>query len=300
MRKRRLLLVAHNYEDNRESFKEVARRVRERAPHISVEVVQDNRYRRRSWRWITRPTLAVSMAPLKNFKLRRGVVATTQRASKSFEMERLESAGVPVPRWQHIQEDQPPDLADYGPYVVVKPNRGSKGAEIKLARKGRVRWKPEDATNGGRLVQEFIYTGEWPISYRVSVLFGRVLYAVRSEANHARVPLRGPDHAPGASIVATAKDATYTLEDSPDVLDLARRAAAAFPDRPIVGVDMIRAHDSGRLYVLEINGGGYTWGFTSQAGRGVQSDHGIDLAGQFDGYAVAAEALIEAVETRAR
>ena len=63
---------------------------------------------------------------------------------------------------------------------------------------------------------------------------------------------------------------------------------------------MIRDHGSGKLYVLEINGGGYTWGFTSEAGRGIQSDHGIDLAAQFDGYTVAAEALIEAVENRAQ
>jgi len=298
--RKRLILVAHSYEDHRESFKEVARRVRERAPHIGVEIVQDDRYWKRSWRWMLRPTLAVSMAPLKSFKLRRGTIVTTRRASKVFELEQLQRAGLPVPRWQHIREERPPDLSDYGPYVVVKPNLGSKGAGVKLVRKGRVRWKPEDAENGGRLVQEFIYTGPWAVSYRVTVMFGHVLFAVRSEANHGRTPLRGPDHSPGASIVATAKDAVYTLEDSAEVLELGRRAGVAFPDHPIVGVDLIREHATGKLYVLEINGGGYTWAFTSRAGRGVQNDHGIDLAGQFDGYTIAADALIEAVETRAR
>ena len=300
MQRRRLLLVAHNYADNRESFEAVIHRVRARAPHIDARIVFDKKYRWQSYSWMTRPTLAVSMAPLSRFRLRRGELLTTRRASKVFELERLEGAGLPVPRWQLLREGEAPDLAGYGPYVVLKPNKGSKGAQVKLARRGRVRWKPEYEELGGRIAQVFIYTGRWPVSYRVTVFLGRVLFAVRSEGNHARVPLEGPDEAPGQSIVSTAKDSTYTLASDEDVIALGRRAAQAFPDRPILGVDIVRDHATGELSVLEINGGGYTWGFTSVAGRGIQRDHGIDLAGQFDGYTVAAEALIDAVNSRAR
>ena len=48
------------------------------------------------------------------------------------------------------------------------------------------------------------------------------------------------------------------------------------------------------------NGGGFTWSFTSDAGRAIQEAGGFKLADQFGAYDIAADALIEAVRQRAR
>ena len=63
-------------------------------------------------------------------------------------------------------------------------------------RRDRVRWKPVVTSAAGPslrlLVQEFVYTGAWPVSYRVNTLFGRVMYAMMIRGNPARPALRGP------------------------------------------------------------------------------------------------------------
>ncbi len=61
-----------------------------------------------------------------------------------------------------------------GPYVVVKPELGRKGAEIHIKRAGRVRYRPPESFPVGHpvrkaplIAQRFIYTGKWPSNFRV-------------------------------------------------------------------------------------------------------------------------------------
>ena len=81
--------------------------------------------------------------------------------------------------------------------VVRKPDYGAKGAEVRIVKRERVRWKRVVTSAAGPspalLVQEFIYTGLWPVSYRVNTLFGRVLYCLRLTGNTNRPVLRGPN-----------------------------------------------------------------------------------------------------------
>jgi len=63
---------------------------------------------------------------------------------------------------------------------------------VKVYRRNRVRWKPRATgigrkeDNDDRIVQEFIYTGPWPTSYRVVTLFGTSLVAYRVDADRDR------------------------------------------------------------------------------------------------------------------
>ena len=49
---------------------------------------------------------------------------------------------MPIPKWALMTKTKRPDLSNFGDYVVTKPDHGGRGAEVKIKRRGRVRWKP--------------------------------------------------------------------------------------------------------------------------------------------------------------
>jgi len=139
-----------------------------------------------------------------------------------------------------LSEHEKPDLSDFGPYVIVKPDVGARGATVKVVRKDRVRWKPpafvSDACKGSPdlLVQEFIYTGPWPVSYRVQTLFGEALACLRMQADTARTPLHERygfrESGGGRTIVATSKGCSSRAWEDKELIGVAERAHAVFPE----------------------------------------------------------------------
>jgi len=263
-RRKNLYLVVHSPTAQRDVFTRMARGVEELAPHIRARVVRDRNSRTRKWARIRRPCLTVSWVELQKYRPLRGPVVAGKRLGKIDDMARLKQAGVPVPRWCVLRSDENTDLSAFGDHVVVKPNHGGRGAGVIVDRGERVRSWPVEHDRGGRIAQEFIYTGPWPVSYRVSVFFGRVLFCARIEANHDRPALDSPDRigaGAAVSVVSTQLGFSSTLEADEEVMALARQVAVAYPDIPLLGVDVIREHGTGRLFVLESNPAGYTWRF---------------------------------------
>jgi len=140
-----------------EPFFTLARHVREFDPEIRPYVITYDRqlvkriYRNMLSRFILprRRTLTFSPAPAK-IRLRRGVLYQGQRILKSLQYAALERRSIPVPRWVLLTKEQQPDLRGFGPYVVVKPDRGGVGAEVRIMRKGRVKWRPVATDFAGR------------------------------------------------------------------------------------------------------------------------------------------------------
>jgi hypothetical protein len=182
---------------------------------------------------------------------------------------------------------------------VTKPDFGARGAEVRLERAEHASWKPprtEAALELGgrfnpRVAQQFIHTGPWPSSYRVTTLFGTALLCLRVEASHARAPLDDPRDPRGQSIVSSGRGCTFQLCRDANVLDLAQRAHAALPDAPLLGIDIVREAATRKLYVVELNSIGYTWLFSSPTGVRLQREHDLDLEGQLNGRRRAAEVL---------
>ncbi|MEP9385922.1 hypothetical protein [Mesorhizobium sp. KR9-304] len=224
---------------------------------------------------------------------------------KSGEYRRLAGAGVPVPRWAVIAPDTALDPDDWGPYVVEKPNYGALGAHVRIKRTGRVKYKPPEQLDnahygrrGGMLVQEFIYTGEWPQSFRVTTLLGTVILCYHQTTVGRGNPLSGRwNHGKdaGPSIVSNTKEMKVTLTQDRDIISLCEDAhRSAFPDIPLLGFDVIRDADSGKLYILECHAHGPTWPFSSDTARSIQEKNGIDFVSQFNALKTCANILAEA------
>jgi hypothetical protein len=302
--RRALILVTNPAVNTDADFAELAGWISELSPETAVFVLPDAEHADTIAQVPDLPTLTVSPAPVRRLRPRRGPLFQGQHVAKSEEYRALERIGIPVPRWSRVLPGKPARLVGFGPFVVTKPDFGARGADVRIERRDLVQWtapRTELAQQLGgpynpRLAQEFVYTGRWPQSHRVATLFGTALLGFRVEAAHSRQPLaaRGSFH--GQSIVSSGRGCTFELFADPEIVSLAERAHAAFPRVPLLGVDILRDADTGRLFVIEVNSLGFTWHFSWPTADQVQSQFGRDLNAQFNGRRRAAAVLVEACE----
>lgn len=294
-------LVAHAGHTTVEDLKTVAAVARAHDRRVHPTVLKD-RSHRLSKHWMARrPSLFFAARPLKRFVPVRGRVFPAAGLTKSEECRRLVAAGIRIPRTAILTKHEKPDLSDFGPYVVVKPDIGARGATVKIVRNGRVRWKPpafeSDVYEGSSklLVQDFVYTGRWPTSYRVQTLFGEALACVQVQADQDRTPLLDryafKESGGGLSIVASSKGCGLSLCDDEELIDIAERAHALFPECALLGVDLIREVPSGDVYVLEVNSRGGTWMLSTPR---LNEACGADVAQQRGGLERAGRLLADA------
>lgn len=251
-----------------------------------------------------RPTLSIEMDRLKWLQPMRGARLVHQRMGKIKQLAALEAAGLPIPKWVEIVPGTKLDPAVWGPYVVVKPSRGARGAFVRITKTGRVSYTdpvdyPEDhpGRRAPMLAQRYVHTGRWPKAFRVLTYLGRPLMAIRYEGRKDFTPLERPDgfrHGQGESIVASAKGCTIALAADQDVLDLAVQTHAVFPTIPSLGVDILRDEATGMLHLIEINPSGNSWMLCGTTGREMQKQFGLNFYEQFGALDVIAEASIEA------
>lgn len=297
-----LVMVARRREPHvLRDFREVAAICRHIAPDIRPIAIFDAPSSQLRYSFFLRPTLIFALRRLLFYHPFNGALRSSKLLPKSEEYRRLQGIGIRVPRWRLLTRRHSPAVADLGRYVVSKPDYGGLGADVRIRRAGRVRWAPSNtpvrfASRSAIIAQEFIYTGPWPVSYRVSTLFGRALYSQRAEGSHQRRPILGPESFTTSSVTATHQGCSFALDNDREVIELAERAHAAFPDIAFLGVDILREMPSGRLFVLEVNSAGADWHFSSLRGTAIQAFAGIDYASQFGGLQRVAEILIE--ETR--
>jgi hypothetical protein len=211
-----------------------------------------------------------------------------------------------VPDWIQIRPGVTLEPKVWGDYVVIKPDHAAKGADIKIKRTGRVRYKPSPASDSDHpasqaplLAQRFVYTGRWPNNYRVVTFFGRALMSWHCEAKHSFRPLetryafRGGADGGGITIVSNKMGSSYRLSAEPDVIALAERAHSAFAEQPVLGTDIVRDVETGELQVLETNPRGDAWLMSSDTGISIQNDNQIDFACQFNAIDIAVDVLID-------
>jgi hypothetical protein len=304
-----LVLVNQANKQKLSDFVEIRRYVCELAGDIAVHIVDT---KQDDWPLAdlvaARPTMTVSPMPIRRFRSPRGPVYQGFEFPKCDQYEKLRRDGMPVPDWQRIEPGSSFDPGCWGPYVVVKPDLGRCGAEVRIMRTSRVRFRPPDgfapdhpARKAPMLVQRFVYTGPWASSYRVVTLFGKALLCWHCEIDHRFRPLEARyDFARegGVTIVSNKKSSVYSLSFDDEVIALAEAAHRSFPEQALLGHDVARDVETGELFILECNPRGDAWLFSSPTGVGIQQDHGLDFYAQFGGLARAARILVR--ETRKR
>lgn len=185
--------------------------------------------------------------------------------SKTYEVQQLEAAGLPVPRTVQCftMEDFRDAVKSFGYPVVLKGVHGGLGRYVYLIKtEARLREIVSTKHRGFWSLQEYLSTDSdirvLTIGYRAIGAMRRVIPAGDFRANIA-VGGRG-----------------LHIPLTPDIQDLAERASRALR-REFAGVDIIES--GGRLYVLEVN---QHPGFEA-----FEAATGIDVAAKFIVYATA-------------
>ncbi|MEM7442933.1 MAG: hypothetical protein AAF414_06345 [Pseudomonadota bacterium] len=305
MAERNLLLHYFPKVASRPDLEAIAERIGQRAPEIHVEVLATTQPHPVTMvRATSRPTLSVEFNRAKYFRLLRGrALRQWYKSPKSKQYRVLGEAVLPVPKWAKITPDLKLDPAEWGDYVIEKPDRGTTGNDVSIVPTNEIRYRPpKDMEKGhsgrvaGMLVQRLVYTGERPVSHRVATLFGTPIIALRYEGGGSRLFADGgggariPTDAPAISIAEGSRITTFHDEE---ILALARKIHAAFPDVPVLGTDIIRNPDDGSLWILEVNPDGNSWPLGSEYGLLMMERDGVDLYGQFNGLDLAADVLID-------
>lgn len=277
---RRNLILIHRGPEYEQDFREISEKVFVLDPEITIYSLATgttDQLPEAAWQ---RPTLTVALNSKFNLKIRRGPVLSNYQVRKLAQHRIFREADIPTPPTQEFRIGMTLDPILFGEFVILKPmslRLTSSGKGIHLFRRRNLEKMtakdfPADhlvhRDAEGYLVQKFIDTGERVSDNRVSTFFGRVLYANCATARTLRPDLRqiGTDLC-GTAISSLVMESDWRWHADEDTLQLAQKVHAAFPDIPLLGTDILREADTGKLYVLECNPGGNTWHFSSPTGR---------------------------------
>lgn len=293
-----LVLIPENGMTGPDDCRDIARRINARQDRVAASVCLRRHVGLLQWRYALRPSLYVAWYEAKRFRPVRGVCRHGLSMSKSRQYRVMEAAGIPVLPWTPIEPGRRYAVADWGKFAIVKPDVGARGRDVRIRRTGRVRYEKDCAGDVPHLLQKFAYTGADPVSYRVLTFFGEPLLAHRNENPqsddvHVRIGGGADGELGGYNPVATSASGRVVLDDDPEILQAAVAVATrAFPDIPVLGIDLVRDAASGRVYCLEANPYGSTWHFSSETGRRMQAANAIDFQAQFGAFDRAADILI--------
>lgn len=305
---RNLVLVHRPGSQDVADFIRIRELIGERAPDIETFIARWDHpgsvTRRKAAR---RPCLVFSPTPLSSFRPISGKIYCGRNISKLEQARRLWSAGVATPETILYGPGTELDPSKWGELTVLKPDTGGGGKDIQVVRTKAIREAMRLHLGRRMIAQPFIDTGPYPAKYRLLAIFGRPLYC-EHQASVAQAPQVGPEGSEQieglitsqASSPATAGTRRTTVSNELDVLAFAPIVADAFPEVPVLGLDIIREAATGKLYVLEVNPLGYTWHLSSKLGKIAQRRLQIDRYAQFDALSTAADSLIEKTRAEAR
>ncbi|MFT3986150.1 hypothetical protein [Aestuariivirga sp.] len=256
-----------------------------------------------------RPTLTVALTSDYKLKIARGPILANRAIDKITQAKRMQQAGIAVPPALPFQYGMKLDPIMFGSHALIKPADlafTTKGDGIDVFRRERLQeLRPSDfpadhpihKARHGYLVQRFIDTGPHASSVRVAVFLGKIIYSLTYIADDETPPLASCDDAMLASHSFTQKGKRQMIfREFPVEGEVALRIAAVFPEIPLLGIDFVVDHATGKPYCLEVNAGGNSWHFSSQLWakrRAEFPELAAQMKNQFGAFDVAARALVE-------
>jgi hypothetical protein len=303
---RNLLILQEAFRQDPSDWIAIKQRIERDAPDIEVRIANVRNRNPVTARWqVRRPSLVFSPSFLFGYVPRGGAVFSGHFFGKYEQLRRLSSVGIPMPQTEVLSSVSSFDPRVWGEYLIVKPNNSNRGEGVKLVRTIDLcaRYDALTALSSDRfLVQPFIDHSEdgYPTEYRVLTLFGRVLYCARNRWGNKRPPLAEIATNP-LGVIASNNDQMgghiRSICNDAEIISLGERAHEAFSECAILGVDIIRESQSGRLLVLEVNPHGDVWHLSSPFAKTIDPEYARARYAQFNALDRAAGLLVQ--KTRA-
>jgi glutathione synthase/RimK-type ligase-like ATP-grasp enzyme len=242
---------------------------------------------------------------MRGYQPKGGTIYTSHLIDKFDQIERLARKGLPVPRTVRLTRDLSLDPAQWGRYVVAKSSRGGGGRGMQLFRCEEIAARHEELTRNGQrqvMIQSYIEHRDngYPTEFRVLTMFGKALYAARNRWAGQSAEVDDIAARPAGVIASNSKEHARVRAacDDADIIATGESAHAAFPECPVLGVDIVRDTATGQLHVMEVNPEGDTWHLSSDFAKATfTAKHVRELYFQFGALERAADLLVE--KTRA-
>ncbi|MFO1058095.1 MAG: hypothetical protein U1E53_14150 [Dongiaceae bacterium] len=278
-----------------------------RAPDIEVRIDSNLQPGSDTRRWqVTRPSVVFSPFRLVAYEPLGGTIYAGRDLGKGMQGLRMRALGLPTPATVRLAPGLRLDPERWGEHVIVKPTHGCLGRGVRLVRTNELEQRYAELSQDGRqpmLVQQYVDHVDAegrPHLYRVLTIFGQPLYSAEVRWDEPRKSLAEIAADPDGKIASNSQGVGRRLKlvALRDVLALAERAAAAFPEIPCLGQDIVRRTGTNQLFVLEANPAGYSWHLSSDLGRDFTRRAKIDpnletaMYEQFGALDVVAEQLI--------
>jgi hypothetical protein len=277
---RRNLILIHRGNAYERDFEEIAEKVYAIDPSITVFVVPGHlggALPATEWRY---PTLTVALTSKFKLPIRRGPILQTQQIGKLAQQDILRQHGIPTPPALPFTFGMTLDPVIFGDRVVLKPmdlTLTSQGVAFLFSRERGSSLAPEDLPRdhlirlypNSFMVQKYIHTGTKPYIIRIGTFLAKAIFCYTSGSPDELVHpgVEGDLLAAGVGISPVASERKRQLVFDEDAIQLAEATHRAFGSVPLLGIDLVRDHATGELFVLETNPGGNTWHFTSKNGE---------------------------------
>jgi len=296
-KKLNLILIPEKRMADIGDFLKIADLIRDKCADVIPHVVKRNHAAFKQALYLARPTLYVGFYDTRKFQPWRGTYLHGLAMTKSEQYRQIEKSGLQTLQWKLIEPGIRYAPADWGSHVIVKPDEGRQGHDVKIRKTGRVRYEKDCLNDEAHIIQKFIHTGAQPVNYRALTFFGETIYMHKSTNTACGNLLTDPnriDELGGHNPVATAAHGKGELVIDEEIIAYARQVAlTAFRDIPLLGQDIIRDIHTGKLYCLEVNPYGSTWHFSSASGHGIQTANNFNFEEQFGAFNKVADILIQ-------
>ena len=301
--KKNLVVIVDRSRCDPADFVNITRRARAQAPDIRVQLLMPRTLHKLAPVTWDHPTLIVSQVRLQNLRIKRGKLMMPSPIPKLKQAKIMQAAGVATPHVVPYQFGMTFDECLWGSHVMLKPadlDFSSKGTGLEVIAAKELSGKrqqdfPPDHFAGSHkmLAQKFIDSGPQPVRYRAMTFMGEVLYVMKSTC----APIKSRDGKIPADFHSKAPELRREFLPFPEVRAFARKTAAAFPNWPLLGCDILQEAGTGDLYALEVNPGGNVWHFSSPYNakdRAAHPEYNALFQSQYGAFDVAAKALINA------
>ena len=302
------LIVVHR-EESADDFREIAMRIKKLDPticgamapeYISEEMLPPH--------FLALPLLVVYLVNPPASNAEQGIICnatnlTVENLNKIQEYDHFKKHNIPCLPIENFQWGMELDPAIYGDWVVLKPaNIQSTGQDInmvptKLIPKLTLADFPVEHLihKDDYLVQKFVKCGKNPTHYRALVFLGDVILSFKAEQKSSYPNFTSVlNTLLRTSVASNMQDhRNISLIIDGEMNELAKKVSKTLPDYPLLGIDVMRDEETSKLYVIEINGGGNTWAFSSEMAQKLRLQVSREaLVEQYAAWDVAAEALV--------
>jgi hypothetical protein len=319
------LIIAHRGPEYERDFDEISKKIIAKCDDIQVfhlPCYLDVIFPERVWQY---PTYTISFHPEIVAPIKRGIIHSCKQIEKLDQTTVFRANNIPTPYDALFKFGMTLDPSLFGEFVITKPadlELTSTGNYVNLIRReSLMKKKKEDYptehpinSEKGCIVQDFIDTGDCPSYYRVQTFMGEVIFSYHPIRLNSRCSLDSPDEVIETTHIASqtqGKKKILKLYEDIEVLTLAKKVSAVYPEIPTLAIDIVRDVKSNKLYVLECNPGGNTWHFSSPNGYNIRKHLGNEklndpekiqeisreiLKNQFGAFDIISDKLIEATK----